>query len=490
MNMNKKVVIEIRQSFAWIDPPCEDILGPLLTFDEVISQPAALLGFQIQRQKNRFCRLDPQGRLITLAGFVPRIKHVLTATGQIEVQIVTTANHLLVPDQLLIDCTDGDDRDYLDALMQNTRGQIVVQNPRQLEDLLLLTCWLYSGVRILVVAYTREEVKWLYRMLAHSLPDQVAMTVGIEAGPHLGARILVTTGYTFPHALQDTDRFEVVLIIQPHAAVGGPMPVGAYTDFGRRNIYAFIPPELEVDEQSALEVEGICGPIIYEAFGPWGRRANIQVLLLEPPLTPTICPGKALEHKRQCIWHNPVRNQFLTDVAIAMATGQDEIVHTQGPLSLIIDLRPEPMGGRRVIVLVENIEHGQELANLLPDWPLFCSAARDSGSPLPASGLPAKCIVSLFVAHQLPELPFDVLIHATAGKGPPDVPGFPPRFQERRPDVVLIDLADEGDERSEENTHHRLSAYKKRRWQVSASARWLHPPGKEGQPGEDQDVQG
>jgi hypothetical protein len=169
-------------------------LGPLLRYGGYGCAAGGPRGYRLERRPGRAYRRGRHGELVTLAGLVPRLRRELEPQGRRVVLLSgpTGQETRLVPDQDLLDAAAGEARAYLQALISNQRGQVVIGPDAQLFGLIGLGCRLFPRARALVVTTTRRRVGALTRQLGRLLPGSVA-AVRLGAGPHLGARVLVTT---------------------------------------------------------------------------------------------------------------------------------------------------------------------------------------------------------------------------------------------------------------------------------------------------------
>jgi hypothetical protein len=469
------VTIEIDGPFATIDPPCADVIGDLLTYWESVCQPGGPLGYRLERRRAVLGGPDENGCLVTLAGLVPRIVAHLEAAGHhVEVRHVTAQDERLVPDRQLLGTAQDEDRAYLDALTANYRGQVVYHSDRQLGHLLGLACRAYPAARVLVVARNRRQVRSLLRQVRHRLKGGVSAGVGRGHDP--GARLLLITMQQFRPAMGDPDFRGVVLLVDADRIVTASVSEQALGRIGHRRVYGFVRPDLRLSEREGLELEGVCGPVAYEAPGPSGRAVDVRVVVAEPPWTPGPSADSVLQCKRRAVWHNRGRNEAVATLATSLAAGREEDLCHRGLLRPDVQLPKPSIVGRHVVILVESTEHGREMIQLLPDWRLFAAPTAAAGELLPESGLPAKSIVTLVAASTLGQLPADVLIWAGGGEGSLDLPGFPPSSGTGRHEVVVVDFADDGDKAAERATQSRLRAYARLGWEISGPAQRLLLP--------------
>ena len=81
------------------------------------------------------------------------------------------------------------------------------------------------------------------------------------------------------------------------------------------------------------------------------------------------------------------------------------------------------------------------------------------------------------IAVVVASLRVDALVRADGGRGPLDLPGFPPPCGgDAGRTALLVDLADDGDEEAVAATRGRLDGYEADGWRVEAPGRWRQEP--------------
>jgi hypothetical protein len=472
------VTITIDGPVATIDPRRADLVAGLLAYDQTACQAGGPPGYRLAWRRGALYDRDAEGRLVVMTGHVQRLVEALEAGGRcVEVKNRTAHDERLVPDRRQIDGAGEKERVYLDAVAAHHRGQVVFRNDRQLVRLIELARRVYPRARTLVVCKNRRRVRFLMRQLRHRLRGEVSASAGHGFDPD--ARVLIITTQQFQPAMSDPDVFGLLLLVEADRVVDAAVSRQAIGLVGHRRVYGFVQANLRLGQRERLELEGVCGPVLYTAPGPRGPTAAVKVVLAEPPWTPVPPADDALEHKRRAIWHNRLRNEVVAGLVTALAAGRDDDLRDKGLIHPDARLPVPAVTSRRVVVLVESSEHGLALTEYLPGWKFFTAPTAAAGERLPESGLPATCIITLVAATTLRHLPADVLVRAGGGRGPLDLPGFPPGSVDGRREVVVVDLAGDGDGSAEGDTRARLKNYARMGWAISAPTRWLYPPEEE-----------
>jgi hypothetical protein len=177
--------------------------------------------------------------------------------------------------------------------------------------------------------------------------------------------------------------------------------------------------------------------------------------------------------RRQGIWYSSVRNSQIASLAEALReenrVGLQKFPRACHGACSVVDTR-------RVAVVVENAEHGVQLAKKLPGWGLVTAAdVRTEGMScddrillntiIAKSDTYEHAIFTLAAADRIDPGRFDVVIRADAGTGPlpfdEDKLALP-NADERR--LLLIDFDDRRHPALRRSTLQRRQAYRARGW--------------------------
>jgi hypothetical protein len=188
------------------------------------------------------------------------------------------------------------------------------------------------------------------------------------------------------------------------------------------------------------------------------------------------CPNLALsddrlDRKRRGYWRNQHRNSAVAAIASSMATGD---LHTlwefglfqgrQFTASSLPFLKPQWLA-----VVVEGVEHAQQLNKLLPNYGL-----RRAFAPQQTSWQPLE-IVTLAAIEEYDWFVPAVVINGVGGRFALDLPED---FAARPADdpAAIIELDDAFDDRAVKHTNRRLLEYGYRRWPVYPEHRLSFDP--------------
>lgn len=210
----------------------------------------------------------------------------------------------------------------------------------------------------------------------------------------------------------------------------------------------------------AINHDGIGGVDVFVCDGPWQTACSD--------------PLNALEYKRAAYWHSAERNNLLAKIAQSCAECDLAALGNQG---LLLTENQFPVPNHQfmtVALLVESPEHGRELAQRLPEW-WFRHCVENQVDPHQGKvrrNMQLRTIDTLFFAHGCSIYDPDILIVAGSNWAPVLSSYSGCAHQRRR---IVIDLADDCDERAQQETRRRLNAYRFRGWNVLAAPRWNLP---------------
>ena len=217
--------------------------------------------------------------------------------------------------------------------------------------------------RILVVASRQNDVQYVYRQLKERGIDVGGAFYGHQsAGIH---RVAVTTLSCVGMGLADAANRDIVFYVNPAEAFGSWGVLG-FRSMGPARMYGLMP--------EGLQPPNPVNDLITMVFGEesvsvpkLGRTARpVQVALVPARIAGSIAHGEdALAVRRRMIWHHPVRNRRIAEIAKALACEDyDKLDRILPGLGWAARQRQDGCIG----ILVENVEHALELRRHLPGW--------------------------------------------------------------------------------------------------------------------------
>jgi hypothetical protein len=186
------------------------------------------------------------------------------------------------------------------------------------------------------------------------------------------------------------------------------------------------------------------------------QEADIRVAFSKIEGGPTLGrPENLTALLRRAVWQHPIRNRRIVQLANALAYETCGFFHDQHPG---LAARWENLPPERIAILVDNLEHAEVLARLLPDWVVI-------NEPHHPDGIGRKLIL---VAGSGPGIgSFDVVVRADAGVGLSALRhglDFPGKVNEG---TVLIDFDDRHHPELRQRSRWRRDAYSRAGWSPS-----------------------
>jgi hypothetical protein len=368
------------------------------------------------------------------------------------------------------------DLPVLDFVRQHDRG-LIRYNPERVRPARLIAqiakAWPQLGV---VVTATRPgDAGRLHRSLSKILPHATlfngpytlndAGQVAIATYSHLG---LSGIGIRFRDLYIALNPWELFY---------------TYTNCGvegvdclhRGRLFGLMPDGLPLDPLRRDLVTALFG--VEEVRVPGHGLEPVQVDVAFLPLSGGggATPSDELGFKRNRLWHHPLRNRRIAQLAQALAIEDSRALAENFPEVAW------PGGVRdpgRVGVLVENVEHALALHRYLPDWPVV--AARDAwvgdlpagqrralelGSDTQRAKTTHAIVTTVGVARAGR---FGTLIRADGGTGLPPFPkGFLATCGPRGHRLLLIDFIDRDHPVTRRRSRVRRTAYREAGWRVA-----------------------
>jgi hypothetical protein len=200
----------------------------------------------------------------------------------------------------------------------------------------------------------------------------------------------------------------------------------------------------ELNQWDRAFIEGALGPVIYCAQDEYDWT-KVAVACLPAPAYPATRATDPLGHKRGQIWHNDHRNRLLARTARAFNN-----LDVQGLARLGLDQAGRWLAALftarapTVAIVVESLEHGRELAQLLPDWRLEPALDNHAKAKI-VIDFQRDNVITTLTRVQTGILVADVVIYA-AGYGRQwlrNLGPYGPVFNQLQ--MLIVDIADDCD---------------------------------------------
>jgi hypothetical protein len=423
--------------------------------------------------------------LYTASALEPAVRLALSRAGyQIvdnEITIIErTRTTLGEPVSASVPNGDPPDRALLDLVQKHERGLIRCGHAVKVDWLIAQIALAWPEMTIAVAVWRREEAWRLAKALRKYL-GRVSVMTGAESPATVG-RVVVSTYLAlgnsprYPgerHRCFDISWLNTIIALDAVEATG-KVAMECLSFALRARIYGLIaadakPAPLECDHMRVLF--GFAEASIPDH----GCRVRPVQVVRYPIKGGMTLPRylDAVDLKRQGIWHNAVRNRKIVKFALAFHEGRsEELVRNLPKIKTALDNAPI----RGILVLVENLEHARELAQLLPGWALWTGEnvheeglrpvqTNPLGTPPNPFG-PARAIVTAERLRDVLLNEVDVLIRADGGVGvPPFGAGslVEPDFENPRP-LLLVDFNDKNLPVLRKWSKARKHAYEEHSW--------------------------
>ncbi|MGP0070009.1 MAG: hypothetical protein ACLQGP_41205 [Isosphaeraceae bacterium] len=423
-------------------------------------------GLRRETKPEHLFDLDAQGSVNVPAGLVPRLAAAARRAGyRVDIQ-----DHgeppSAAPAPDLVGAIDNARLGLAESLARSRRGVIEVCSAQDKPSMIELVARVFTSGPIAIVTKSRREAIMLNRRLATSLREPVHCCTRGRTGSD--GRIRVGTIRSL-----DLTVAGVVFFVDATQILHEDVPDRLMT-LRRQRIYGLLGDTLPLSRRQRLVIEAFGGPVIGRLGPPGERPADVRVAFASWPGKDQPDEPLGLVWKRQSIWHNTDRNAAITRVTEALA-GDD--LATLWKYGLFLededDLRHEEP--RRVVVLVESLEHGRELGRLLPGWRLLqadeaCLAESNGHEPAGATPVsrharPDRVIMTMASAHGLADLETDIIIRADGTPWPLELSLASGRSENTEEQaVLLVDFADDQDRTARDATRARRLDYRDRDW--------------------------
>jgi hypothetical protein len=354
-------------------------------------------------------------------------------------------------------------------MRRHPSGQIRTRSEGSAAWCLSLLGQLHPKANIAIGCANRSRAQRLQERL-ESLSDRK-----VQLGPQIDwrqGRMMVCTADTFAFCMPDD--WDVIACADIQSALA-KQSMETLAKMKSQLRYCFLPAAQPVWPRSELLLEAIFGTEIFREPDPRGTPATVRVLLAEVPGGSCRRRRKhsgGLDWKRKAIWHNPTRNQAITEIAMALRTGDMKALARQG-LQVLgeEDLASGRMEPWRTAILVESTEHAGQLLQHLPWWSLAHDVPREKASEGPSEddwAMPVgDATLVTFVHAERCGIAADAVVRADGGQQwPLPLESFPRMAMFGEGEVLLVDLADGKAGRRRGQLPALQSEYEEMGWQV------------------------
>ena len=484
-----KVTLFRRGQYLEIIPPVGGLIERFLTVQHV-GHATTTQGFVLKRQPFPLIwpQVDQFGQKYfeTFAGLESEITKHLEASGYQVVMKGDRPQPLPDPDWKKLPSNRTGDRRLLRFVQQHERGIIWYRESRiDIAWLIAQVALTYPKEKIVVIASRQADAAILTKRLRRYISGVSLATP--HHHPAIAGRVVVAT----PSGLQQTGvrvRERTICFCINPTEVFNTMKVWFsskdWLPVLKSRLYGLLNEDLSLAPQQQDYLRALFGTqrllIPRHGFGElpvtikfWQFQGGRKIA----PETPIH------ELKRQCVWRDPLRNRLIAGLAQAIAMEDDKAL---GKKFTSIAQALYSKLGRRVAVLVENVEHAGHLVQRLPGWPIVADEVSDS-SQLSQKVKDALVAGANTVAQRTEDVivttaafgkigAVDVLIRADAGVSlPPISSDFFVAGDGVPKSMTVIDVDDRHHPHLRRRAKWRKNAYLQRGWEVDGTWRNCDP---------------
>ncbi|MEX2307290.1 MAG: hypothetical protein WD738_06840 [Pirellulales bacterium] len=330
------------------------------------------------------------------------------------------------------------------------RSLAIVPDPAERLRLIAKLAELQEASHILVVAKNNQDSKAVGTKLKAMTKREVTWSPNARAG-HPWFHVISVQGLTGCCTLH----WGFVIFLDAELALSHTSIDFLTWAPGSIRIGFLARDERRLRQAEFVGLERLFGPVIYRP-GDELPRTEISVAWLQPTSKP-ITATCMLDRKRTQIWKNDSRNRLIARAARSLSDSNVaalNMIGLRGVTSYLTTLEQLPT----VAIIVENVEHGEQLARLLLGWRL------EGAGYTPPCGryvLHDRVIMTLNRAAET-VLATDVIIYSAAGNDEWLSHAGLVKDAWARKRTLIVDVGDCHDARSAADTHCRAAGYRAR----------------------------
>ncbi len=442
---------------AIVQPACEDVLRPILTYQEMTFRRKGS-----DQVSGAFMTVSvysiEDDRLLMPHGCVPRVKRCLEQRGH----LVTIMDHR-VPDahfdlataNRVVD-TEGRFPGLAARLRVRREGIIEVETGKQQSEMIAAMCLLSPQTKFLIACKTIDAARELAVDLRPYLVNEVDAVHGHNW--RYSRRVVCCTFGSLDRS--DPQAWDVLIFAD---AFNGIQKTNnpARGKYAHRRVYALVAPSLPRSQTDELLFEVLAGEVIYR--DPKCRqkvRQNLSVAFATRS-SPSVSEQPSPLARHMSLRTDEARNRSIAHLAMTLSSGEPT---SDWNLERILpDTTGQPSPGSKpgVIILVDSVEHGEQLQRLLPSWYLHDGRPSNCSTSVlrrtaDAWGISSNTIVTAVAASRMHTFHCQIVIWASGGTRP-----FIPQYFDRLPRPCLfVDFWDHRNGQPAEDTQERLKFYR------------------------------
>ena len=476
-----QATIRASSTLVEVSPDYENILGDHLTYEHREHQIQSYVNGVWSPSKQVFTPVKlyfvQDEKLYANSGLLGRIAKVLTDHGiAVNYDYSSMTNNVAEPDynNIAVRIPDlklraGQDR-VLGIVATHSHGQFEAPTGWGKTTIMGVICAMYPKAKIMICT---PGVQLLSNTLSR-LRNIFGLEVGCCMGSkHESGRVIVTTYNSVKRAVTMFGNVpDIILVDECHKVAAKNFSESLAEITGYSKIFGFTATPEGRSDNAELVIEALLGPVVfrvvYDDMVAAGAVCPIRVAAVstagavDGPVVSTL--SSQVSKKRHAYWRNNKRNQLIADSVrqLPVRYGLPDDAQT--------------------LILVETIEHANNLASLLPDFAVI-HGERDAqlaaqGIEAPScnelreqfeSGTLRKAIATGMWGTGVDFVQLDVLVHASGAPSHITTTQWAGRNSRIRNDKafgLLVDYTDHWDPWASGRAIKRVATYRKHKWQV------------------------
>ena len=449
------VTITVNGGLSQVRPACTEVLAPVLTYEEVLFDRDRD-GHLAHSVASKVAYKQVGDHLEIVTGCLERVIQRLTEAGyEVTVNDLWNCSHdpIQINPSVLTDA-EAIAPGLAEVLRVHQQGVLECKDSRK-ADIVGCLCLLFRPATIFIACKTNEAAQSMAAGLGHYLGGGVEAVHGLNWTS--SCRVVCGTFQSLNRS-NPTD-WKVLVFADAREGIQATNN-DAMGDYRHHRLYALDNPQKRRPPEEQLRIEILAGAVIYrDRQLPQQHTTEFVAAFLSHASS----GGQALPNlrdRRTALWHDDRRNHAITKVAQAFAQGKEtplwdhELVLDE---QVIASLGPQP----GVVIVVDSVQHAEQLRRHLPDWQLVHAQPRGDqtaaqGIAISTWGVPRNAIVTAIVANKLVGLDARIVIWASGGSAP----YIPTILKRSRQTQLLIDVWDDGNPLLAADTRQRLEIYR------------------------------
>lgn len=413
----------------------------------------------------QMCDVSDRDSLVFATGLVVALAECLKAAGA----TVTVVDHRRFSHRHDFSVAESDDcswehREMLQKMHQNPLGQIQVTDHAEMLRYICEICRCFPKARVLIPIAQKGFGWWLREKLNESKPPLHVELKRSGWPTKMPKRMIIGMSSLLS---ANPDHWDIILFLDAHRATHAAVLRGM-AQFATRiyRCYSFVQRGSRLSSLARLRLEAVSGHLL--SRGEEKAKAIKVLWQRSPTCRRSPSPPHSLEWKRDTIWNNCRRNDQVAAVARAFFKQDFPRLGRYGVPIPNEDCRFSNIQSPKIVILVESVEHGQQLQKRLDGWQFY-------------SGLSTTAVLcdsmdsyrKIITISRAASAGFDanVCINAAGGSGLAAFRNVIAEDEGKEPEieipVFIVDFVDEHDATAYRDSRARAREYELLGWKQS-----------------------